>query len=190
MVLARYLSQFTNFKKTVIKAQTTLVQGANGPVMQMLAEPVIALFQQAGCTEWERKLALDKFDFKAIGDGEDPVRRVSAYDTDTEADRHAWSPETKRQIEALLDAQQGVEYFRVERPRRPAPWPTYDEITVQGRRTVDLVAEQIQEKTREMGFDPSEIIAYERENLSRTAVIQALEALLAPEPEQDLVVIA
>lgn len=119
-----------------------------------------------------------------LADGEDVTHRFSYYDTDEQALFGKWSPEMKAEIEANLDAQQNSDYFRCDKPKRPAPWPSYDKLVKQGKRTVELVAEKIAEQVTESGFDPDKVIAYEIENLNRPEVIYALNKLLVEkEPE-------
>ena len=172
--MARYLSKYAAFKKTVLKGASTLVQGPDGPRVEQTRQPVIALFQQSGVSLWERELAKDRFGFRGVAEGEDPWRRVSAYDTDEQAKRLAWTPEQKASAESLLDAQQGADYFRVEKPRLAAPWPSYS--TTASGRVLELV--------RELDIDVEYAIEYEKENKNRSTVIRALEneLLLGPDP--------
>lgn len=187
--MPRYLSKFAAFKKTVKKGEQVLVQGPQGPIVQTLSDPIIAQFRQAHVTPWEREMAQQRFRFLGSAEGEDPVPRISAYDTDEEARRGAWSPELKKQIEDLLDAQEGPDYFRVEKPKMAPPWPKYDEIVPAGRRTLEHVAAFIAETTESLGLDPDAIIAYERENEQRQEVIGALEALkLRAETSGDILI--
>lgn len=179
--MARYLSKYSAMKKTVIKAEQALIQGPQGPMMQVMREPVIAIFQKAGVTPWERQFAAQHFGFVGLAEGEDPLGRISSYDTDEEAIRHGWSPEQKIAVEELLDRQQSADYFRVEKPRTPAPWPNYDEIVPQGRRTIELVAAQIAETVQTLGIDPEAVIVYELENKARPEVLEALSPVVDAE---------
>lgn len=174
--MARYLSKYSSMKKTVRKAQQTLVQGPQGPFLQVMEPAHIAIFAKAGVTPWERDFALKHFGFTGVADGEDPIGRLSLYDTDAEADRHGWTPEEKAEIEAVLDAGVSSDYFRVEKPRLTAPWPSYDDLLPQGRRTAELVAEQIAETVKTLGLDAEGVIAYELENRNRPEVIEALQS--------------
>jgi len=174
--VARYISKYSSMKKTVRKATHTLIQGQNGPVLHEVSAPHIAFFRPVGITPWERDFAVTHFGFKGVADGEDPLKRISSYDTDEEAKRLNWSDEEKAAVEKMLDDGQNADYFRIERPRLPAPWPKYDELVPQGRRTIELVAAQIAETVRTLGLDPQTVAAYERENLNREIVIAELEA--------------
>lgn len=184
--MARYLSQYGAFKITVRRGQSTLVHGSGGPIVHEVVAPHIAFFRKAGVTAWERDFAVKHFGFRGVGDGEDPIDRISSYDTEEEAQRLGWSDEEKQRVEQFLDAHaaQTTDYFRVEKPALPAPWPKYDELLPAGRRTAELVAIQIAETVQNLGLDPDGVIAYERENRNRDEVINALM------PETELVVTA
>lgn len=173
--MARYLSKYSSMKKTVIKSQQTLVQGPQGPYLQQMRPPHIAFFRTTGVTPWEREFAIAHFGFSGIADGEDPVNRISSYDTDEEAKLNGWTPEEKAAVEHLLDTQATSDYFRVEKPALLAPWPNYDELVPQGRRTKELVAEQIAETVKTLGIDREAVIAYELENGNRREVLEALQ---------------
>lgn len=168
--MARYISRASAFKKTVIKGEQTIIQGPAGPQMSILRDASIAMFEQGNVTPWEVERAAEVWgnDFKGVAEGDLPLKRISAYDTDIAAEINAWSPETKAAVERLLDAQQGSDYFRVDLPKLSAPWNTYDDIDD---------AEQIALITQATGHDVNHVIAYERENLDRPVVIAALEQL-------------
>lgn len=168
--MARYISRASSFKKTVIKGEQTLIQGPAGPQVSVLRDAEIAMFEQGNVTPWEVERAVEVWgnSFRGVADGEEPVKRISAYDTDLAAERGAWSKETKAQVEKLLDAQQGQDYMRVDLPRHSVPWPTYDEIDS---------AEQIALITAASGHNVDEVLAYERENMNRPEVIAELEAV-------------
>lgn len=168
--MARYISRASGFKKTVIKGQQTIVHGPQGPQVSILNDATIALFEQGNVTPWEVQRAAEVWgdSFRGVADGEAPLKRISAYDTDTAAQINAWTPEVKADVERLLDAQQGADYFRVDLPKLSVPFPTYDEIDD---------AEQIALIIGASGIDVDHAIAYERENLDRPVVIAALEAI-------------
>jgi hypothetical protein len=168
-------------------------------------QAVIAEFRRGGVTPWEKEQALQHFQYvqqvsstdpdvasysinrDIVGEyeGEDITQRFSVYDTDEQAFSGKWSPEVKAEIEKNLDAWQNSDYFRCDRPKRPAPWPSYDKLVKQGQRTIALVAEKIAAQVTESGFDPEKVIAYETENLNRPEVIEALQKLMVEkEPEE------
>lgn len=171
--MARYISQWGAYKIKVIPSEYTLVQGEHGPKEVLSRNPIIAQFSKQGITEYEREAALEHFRFKGIAEGEDPLRRISSYDTDQEAAQYGWDKKTKEEIERVLDLRQGVDYFRVDKPRAIAPWPTYDK-TPPGK---------VLQMVSDMGIDPDAVMEYERENKNRPQIIEALEAEVTDDEE-------
>jgi len=171
--VARYISKASGFKKTVIKGEQTLVQGPQGPTVSILRDAHIALFEQGNVTPWEVERAAEVWgrDFKGVAEGEAPLKRISAYDTDLAAERNGWDAKTKADVEKLLDAQQGQDYFRVDLPRLAAPWPKYDDAV-----DADQIAAIAGASLEADGV--THAIAYELENLARPDVIAALEEIL------------
>lgn len=178
--MARYISRASAFKKTVRKATQTLINTPQGPEKITSEEPIVAIFRQAGTTPWEAEQALERFKFLGLGEGENPLHRVSSYDTDEVARSQGWSTELKKHVEDVLDAGQGPDYFRCDKPRLSAPWPTYDDFTD---------AKKIAERIRELGLNVEHACAYERENKNRENVVAALEALVEEEQVLEDVVV-
>lgn len=150
----------------------------------------IADFRHDGSlSPWEKEAALKTFNFGAVGHDEDVTHRLSVFDTDHEAMVRKWTPEFKQRVEDALRQGRnlGRSYLEVDQPRRPAPWPAYDKLVAQGRRTSEMVAERIAATVTENGYDAGEVLSYERENHDRPEVIAALEALGVAEPEEELV---
>lgn len=182
--MARYLSKYSAFKKTVRKAQQTLVQTVNGPQLELVREPIIAYFQQAIVTAEEREKAGRQFGFLGVADGEtEPNRRISGYDTEEQAKLNLWDAATHQEVVRMLDKDTGPDYFRVEQTRLEKPWPLYDDLEATGRRTNVMVAEKIVQTVEMLGLNPETIIAYEKENRNRAEVIEALQP--APVPVED-----
>lgn len=152
---------------------------------------IVCDFRQIGhaATPWEQDAALKTFEFNGLAIGEDPLRRLGYYDTDIAAQQFGWDADTKKLVEdrLLSGASYGIDYLRVEKPKLPAPWPTYDTLVQQGRRTNQMVAEKIAETVADIGIDPQVVINYERENLGREEVIKAVEVLLEPKPAEEIV---
>ncbi len=172
--MARYISQASSFKKTGRHAQHEILNGANGAFRQLTQPPIVCLFQQGGVTEWENKLATERFGFRGVAEGENPLRRVSVYDTDEEASRRGWDAGTKAEVEKMLDGGQNSDYFRVEMPKSPAPWPAYD--TTDPSRVL-FTAESI-------GVDLNAVLIYESENLKREEILEGIAGALAAEPDE------
>lgn len=150
-----------------------------------------APFLWGDVTEWERKEALAHWDnkFRGMTEGENPIWRLSSFDTDDAARKHEWTPEEKARYEKVLrdSPSNGVDYIIVERPSAPRPWPKYDDLVVVGRRTIEMVAKEIADKVVDLGIDVDHVRVYERENLNRTEVLAALAATLVREPDEELV---
>jgi hypothetical protein len=115
----------------------------------------------------------------------DPAERCSSFDTEKEiAD-----PELRSEVEKVLLASPdfGKAYWLYEQQAPAPPWPAYDKLVVQGRRTVEIVAEKIALMTLDMGLDPEAVLAYEREHLNRQQIVEALEGLVSAEEEEELI---
>lgn len=166
--MARYVSRAQAFKKSVVKAELREIATPYGMQQREATAPIIAIFQQGGATPREVKLALERFQFKGLAEGENPARRLSVYDTDEEARRCHWPEAVKAQVEATLDAGQSTDYFRVDEERAPKPWPAYDE----------TAAGKVLEVARSAGVPLADVLAYETENQNRKTVLAAVEAEL------------
>lgn len=165
--MARYISRSQAFKKGVVKAQTDSLRTAQGQTVQVeTRKPIIAMFQQGGATPVEIQAALERFKFTGTYEGENVGRRISIYDTDEQAREHGWPDELKAEIEAVLDRDQGQNYFRAETATAPMPWPSYDETP----------AAKVPELAKTIGVPFETVLAYEREHENRPAVVKRLEA--------------
>lgn len=169
--MARYISKAGSFKKTVRPAKSTLVQTSAGPVLQVTEQPVIAVFTRGGITAYEKALALERFQFKGLSEGEDPMDRISIFDTEEQKNLSGWDDALCREAEQRLDKDQGSDYFRVEFPKAERPWATYDEMD----------EDEILRFAKDGGFDHARLAAYERENKNRESLLEALEALFGDE---------
>ena len=93
-----------------------------------------------------------------------------AYDTDEEAAKNGWDQETKEFVERTLlkiSAREPERVWMVQRetPKAPLPWPSYD----------SLDADQILELAPQLG-QVDAVLAYERENRQRPAILDGLTA--------------
>lgn len=173
--MARYVSRAQSFKKSVVKPTRTLATNpATGlPEVIDTGTPLIAIFQQGGATPREVEVALARFRFKGLAEGENPARRISVYDTDEQARFHGWPDELKEKVEAVLDAGQSADYFKVEKERAVRPWPAYD----------DAVAEAVVETAQVIGVPLEQVLAYETENKNRKTVVRQIEDALAEQAD-------
>lgn len=118
----------------------------------------------------------------------DVTRMAGVFDS-------AWieDDELRAEVEQRLLANDGCgkpdSFILVEKERVPAPWPSYDALNINGRRTGAHVAEKNLEIAAATGVPVEDLIAYERENRNDEKVIAAYEAALtaSPEPEEELV---
>lgn len=169
----RFASKSQRYKREVRKPVYALVQGPDGPEKTATRENIIAEFRQAGLTPHERQQVLARFTFGGLAEGEDPMRRVSLYDTDQEAADHGWDDATKAAVEQNLLEGQSEWYFCLEEQRAAKPWPTYDSQT----------PKQILDTVTATGADVEGVLLYERENKNRATLISELESQIAEEPE-------
>lgn len=155
----------------------------NGAVIEVHPAISVQFQKSGGAPDWAKDAVRQLPGFaNGIGEDEDPFTRVGVLDTDDEAKRQNWSDEDKKFVEdALLKApSNGVEYVICSAPRTSSPWPTYDEFVGE-----DAVA-KILYTIDMIGADPKHVVRYEKENLDRTDVIDAVEALIEKD-EEDVV---
>lgn len=165
--MARFVSKYQKYAITV--QQQIEIMTANG--MPMVSQPDKTLqFEQGGLHEHEVKTALDVFRFRGIPDGVEPSHRLSVYDTRTFAADLSEAETLAEKLRSMSEF--GTDYIEVVEPRVPAPWPSYDKT----KRADTLIT-----KVEELGFDPADVLAYERQNQNRDHIVTALEALLAKE---------
>ena len=117
----------------------------------------------------------------------DVTRMAGVFDS-------AWieDPDLRAEVEKRLLANDGCgkpdSFILVEKERVPAPWPSYDALTIHGQRKAKHVAEKNLEIAAATGVPVEDVIAYERENRNDPDVIAAYEAAnVTPEPEEELV---
>ena len=169
----RFASKSQEYNREVRKPIFTLIQGPAGPEQHCTREAILAQFMQSGVTANEREQVRARFKFGGLAEGEDPMRRVSIYDTDEQAELHGWDAETKAEVEQNLLEGQNEWYFKLEELKSERPWPTYDSQT----------PKQILDTLAVTGADVESVIAYERENKNRSTLVAELEAKLIGDPE-------
>jgi hypothetical protein len=170
----RFASKSQEYNRTVLQPLFDRVRGQSGETeIAVKRDGIMAQFEQMGLTAYERAQCADRFNFLGVSEGENPLRRVSIYDTDYAAEQGGWSADTKAAVEKNLLEGQNDWYFLLEEQRQPLPWPSYDDFTAPTK-----IAETVQS----LGLDIDGVLAYERENKNRKTVIQALEALVESEP--------
>lgn len=160
---------------------------ATGAVLKV--HPALSVqFQPHGAPPDWAKDAVQKLANWGVGVGldEDPFSRCGHLDTDDEATRQNWTDKDRAFVEqALINApSNGVEYVICSAPKTAKPWSTYDEFVDEDAvakilYTIDLT-----------GADPKATLRYERENLDRDDVVEALEALVEKDAEDVVGVIS
>ena len=146
---------------------------------------VFASFRRGGLPSWAKEQALERFPMVSKPDSI-PAERWLAYWDPAEAQfTHGWTDEELKVLEARVARSTGVVLFEPD-PLK-APWPAYDKLVAHGQRKIEHVAAKIVETVQELEIDPAVVILYERQEKNRPEVIAALEALTAPEPEEELV---
>jgi hypothetical protein len=159
---------------------------------RVIAPGFTAEFRSGDVTTWEEDEARQHFTFRGTVTEEgserpiDPIpSRVGSFDTARIGDS-----KLRAEIEQkmLAHSDHGRDFRMVEKPQLAAPWPNYSKVKGggAGRTTAKVISEQVQE----LGLDPADVMAYERDNANREEVLAALsklEKLLEP-VEEELVI--
>lgn len=184
----RFLSKYRNYHLLLRNETYQLVEQSGGAPKLVALQPMYSAdFQHGDVSEAERTFAIERFGAAAFkgttieGDGvtqEDPRNRISSFDTEAQG----WPYDLREEFEAYMLASPslGIDFVLYEPALVAAPWPSYDQLTAQGRRTVEMVAEKIALNVIENGYDPATVAAYETAHLKRPAVLHALAALTEP----------
>jgi hypothetical protein len=186
----RFLSRAPGYR-FFAKPTTNEIRNADNALVRLGGEGFVCYFKAGGLREYEKDFARANFAFQGVPldqDGVhpiDPIRsRVSVFDTDDDP-ALSQDPELKKLVETrLLDPRySGPEnHVLVTAPKMQEPWPNYDKLIAQGRRTNDIVAEKIAARVAEDGYgedDIAVVVAYEKANLNRPEVLAVLEVATA-----------
>lgn len=195
--IAKYAAYQTCFKRDIVEEYASGGSSIRQPLWNCAFKPDRWLEHEAKAA---RAVFLN-FGMPVEPDGVtaiDPVYRFSVFDTEEYQAEHKddmvyppfkpFDDEMRVELEQWLlnHADYGNAFIMVEAPRLEPPWPKYDEFRgVRGMPTGQRVAERVLED----GYDILEVLAYERANKNRSDVVDALEALLAPEPADDSVLV-
>jgi hypothetical protein len=100
------------------------------------------------------------------------ITRLSVFDTDERALQEDWDPEFRELVEEKLIRRSinHPDYRLVERLAVDPPWPRY--LDFKG------TLAQLMQKIDEDGYDPHQVLAYERATANRQMIIDALEQKL------------
>jgi len=135
------------------------------------AKALAAEFTQGGASPWEIDEALERWEgvWSGLAEGVDPRSRLSVFDTEWAQKEFEWTDEEREYVEQKmlnLSGRIGNEYIQVEEITAPLPWPSYKTFNS---------PERIVQFMREGGIDPEVVLRYERENLNREDILEAVE---------------
>lgn len=169
----RFISRYGRPGVSIFKPTYELIATPGGGKARYESQPgFIAMFDRGGIREYEIVEAKKAFKFPGLFEKEDPVRRLSLFDTDTEAKRLGWDEEYKAKVEEILLSRCGPDIIMVEPPPVAVPWPNYPRIKN---------AEKIISRVKEDGYSPKLVLEYELQNEKRSEVIEAMKELLKEE---------
>ena len=166
-----------------IRSEIPAVYDTKGNMVSPMKRRVFAQFERGAAPLWARQQAAEIYTYERMPVGTTPERFLSYYNSDE--DPYGWNDEEREAIDQKLLVTHSV--VLVERPKSLAPWPTYDKLTVTGRRTIELVVEKICSTVADLGLNADHVAAYERENLNRPEVIAGLAKLQEGETPEPLV---
>ena len=164
---------------------------AQGRTVSPKKRKLVAQFTRGGAPDWVLQAAQERFDFRGRGADEPISLMVGVFDSAAAAKAHKWSEEEHDAVVRELRDTANPYWIIVEQPKVPAPWKSYDKLTVQGQRTSEKVAAKNLELAAETGATVEDMIAYERQNRNDAKILalyeQALEEQRAGEPAEELV---
>lgn len=167
----------------VVRNEEPALHDTQGRLVKPAQRRVYAKFNRGTAPGWASEIGVKSFEFRRMPErGIAKEQWLAYYDVREDAQRMGW---TEEEQEAIISRLEEVVHavLPVEPPRLSAPWPAYDKLVPQGKRTIDMVAAKIVEKVEEDGYNPVDVLEYEKQNLNRVEVVVALEALIAPVAE-------
>ena len=190
----RFISPSGAYRLVVIHDQ---VQFGTDNITRTSKPGYTAEFKMGFLTPFERQLARERLQFaggiidrqNVDGSPYDYIDLTGLFDTDWIEDDPALKAEVEKRMLANPGCGNPADFILVEQPKLPAPWPSYDQLTVHGQRKAKHVAEKNLEIAAATGVPIEDLVAYERENRNDPDVIAAYEAAntVAAEPEETLV---
>lgn len=136
---------------------------------------LFAEFDRNMAPDYARKIGVEMF---AMGNRPDEVPAenwLASYDSVSAQGVHGWKDGERELIEERLIE---LGYFRVERPKLPAPYGRYDQHRkVHGQRKAEHAIKDIVAAYESAGFDLDLAVAYEAQEGNDPQVIAALTAL-------------
>jgi hypothetical protein len=184
--LPLYVSPSANLKVSV-QSKTPIFSQKTGEKIGTTRQ-IGAQFAPGGALPvWAKEQALARLSWRGLPQEIHPGDQIAWFDSDQYAYENDLTADEKQLLEDVLERQQGEDFVRVEQPKIEAPWKSYAELTVHGRRTAAIVAEKVVELVRSTGTDPDHVIRFERENRrpGSDEIVAAMEALKAQPQEED-----
>lgn len=166
---------------------------------RVVQQGIMAIFEHGQLSEHELAQGLEKLGpFTGLPILEDdqvavsPRKLIRVYDTDVWAISEQWDADTKTFVEESLlkHPLYGQQFIAIETPRVAAPWPAYDKLVAKDARSLGPIVKKILAKIEEDEYEPALVLAYERENLNRPKIVEALEAVLPADAGDDIDLIA
>lgn len=133
---------------------------------------ITAKFSRGWCPAWAVPLAESRFNFVAKPEVIAIPQWIACLDTGSAQLENGWTDEERKLVEQAVSSMPGSEVMHVEPPALPAPWPNYDELTVQGRRTAEVVAAKNLATAAEIGVSVQSLIDYEKQNRNDERIVE------------------
>jgi len=149
-------------------------------------QPLVAQFIKGGAAGWAIEEAEKVFNFSGRSHDEPVSMMVGVFDSAVAKEANNWSDDQHDRVVAHF--KKGNPYWRVvEAPKPEAPWPNYDELGPQGKRTTEIVAEKNLATAGEIGVSVNALIDYERATRNDAKIIAAYEAAISTEVVGELI---
>lgn len=165
----RAISPHPRYSIQLIEADIQMGVDDAGHIQQVTRRKnVLANFQQGGILPWEYEAALTHFSFSGIPEGVNPLTRISHFDTEAYAAQNDLPPGQIDHMEERLVKLAELnpsQFIIVDKPRRLAPWPSYDSDSV----------EDILDFQERLQVAPENVRLYEHENQGREEILTEME---------------
>lgn len=175
--MARFVSPHRNFSVGVRSHRPSYL-GQDGKMVPEVPE-LRADFTPDLRTAEDTALAKSAFTFRGMpiyedGSEIDPSFRISVFDTEVAKLQNFWTDDDEALVIAALRANQGSGCIEVIPAAADKPWNGYDELADPDR---------IVELAIAINADLAQVEQYERENLNRDKVLEAVQAAIAAQDE-------
>jgi len=159
-----------------VRVHVRVVEGGRERVQ---AYEGVVIARSGGAPDWVVGEAEKRFDFKGRGDGEPTQMMIGVFDSAQTAAAYKWSEEEHDAVVRHLRDTPNPYWFVAEQPKVPAPWPTYDNLVVQGQRTWEKVAAKNLETAADTGIPLESLVAYEKQNRNDDRILAAYDAAIS-----------